>query len=111
LPDTPTEDEPVATEDIALSPLPDDKTGGDEEPDALSGHLLDGLEIVISPAAASSLVSPLLLFESLVGAFSETGRSLLIPGLLLVVGVLWAERRRRGHGPKLEAIDMNQAHS
>jgi hypothetical protein len=51
--------------------------------------------LVIPPAVASSLLSPLLLLESIIGAFLETGRGLLIPGLLLAVGLLWADRRRR----------------
>jgi hypothetical protein len=61
----------------------------------LSGALLDGLEVAIPPSIASSLLSPLLLLESTVGAFTATGRDLTMPALLLIVGVLWTEGRRR----------------
>ena len=80
-------------EDVALSPLPGDASDGDQG--GLTSGLLDSLELAIPPAVASSLLSPLLLLESIFGAFVATGRGLLIPGLLLAVGILAAEGRRR----------------
>jgi hypothetical protein len=70
------------------------------EHEGFSSTLLDGLELAIPPAVASSLLSPLLLLESILGAFLETGRGLLIPGMLLLLGLAWNEGRRRwGHRP------------
>lgn len=76
-----------------MSPLIDDEKGGDHE--GFSNTLLDGLEVAIPPTVASSLLSPVLLLESILRAFLETGRGLLIPGLLLILGMLWTDRRRR----------------
>jgi hypothetical protein len=92
-PTTSAPDDSLPEEDAALSPLPDDD--GDESQGGLTSGLLDSLELAIPPAVASSLLSPLLLLESILGAFFATGRGLLIPGLLLVVGILAAEGRRR----------------
>ena len=86
-------------EEISLGPLPEPAAIGSsprgESSDRLSTILLDGLELAIPPSVATSLVSPLLLLESLIGAFIETGRNLLLPGLLLAVAISWSEIRRR----------------
>jgi hypothetical protein len=89
--------------------LPDSTSGSGGG--GLSNLLLDGLELVIPPAVASSLLSPLLLLESVFGAFMETGRGLLIPGLLLVAGVLWTEGRRRRDDVLIATITQGRAQS
>lgn len=96
-------------EDLALGPLPDSTSGNGSS--GFSNLLLDGLELVIPPAVASSLLSPLLLLESVFGAFVATGRGLLIPGLLLVVGVLWTEGRRRRNTVLIATITQGRAQS
>lgn len=87
-------EDPIPAEDMAMSPLPTNGDTGGEQPN-LSGVLIDDLELVIPPAVATTLLSPLLLVESIVNAFWRTGRDLLIPGLLLLVGVLWTDAQRR----------------
>ena len=90
-------DEPGDT-DPELSALPE-SAGGHT---GFSGVLLDGLEVVIPPTVATSLLSPLLLLESIAMAFVRTGLELLVPGLLLMLVVLWGDDRRRKRSVLLE---------
>jgi hypothetical protein len=86
-------DEPDPEDNTALPPQP--SVESDEGHGGLSDSPVDSLELVIPPAVTSSLLSPLLLLESIFLAFVATGSGLLIPGLLLLVGVLWTEGQRR----------------
>lgn len=55
----------------------------------MSAALFDDLEVVIPPLVASAILSPLVLFEALIGAFVETGRDLVFPGILLLLVAGW----------------------
>lgn len=84
--------------DIALAalPEPDDADRGGARPGgAFSSALIDGLALVVPPAVAAVLLSPLLLLEALVATFAGTGRELLVPLVILVVGVAWIGGARR----------------
>ena len=95
-PTTTPPDDPTPAEDIAMGPIP--VYSSDAHQGGFTSGLLDSLDLAIPPAVTSSLLSPLLLLQSIVGAFLATGQGLLIPGLLLLVGVLLMDRRRRRHG-------------
>lgn len=97
----PPEDEPQH-EDVALAalPLPDDaERGGSRPGGAFSNALLDGLTLVVPPAVAAALLSPLVLIEAVLAVFASTGRELLVPLVVLVAWVAWAGGRRRRHVP------------
>jgi hypothetical protein len=64
----------------------------------MSGRLLDEIGAAIPPLAATAIVSPVLLGEAFVGAFAETGRDLVVPGVILLVGVTWISRSSRRTG-------------
>ncbi len=84
-----------AGRDIALAPLlesTEEETAADRE---FSSMLLDGLELVIPPAAAAAVLSPWLLLEAFVGAFTDAGIELLLPGLLLSLGAAWVTSKSR----------------
>ncbi|MCP4307591.1 MAG: hypothetical protein GY788_22510 [bacterium] len=91
---------PLPEEDASLSPLPG--TERQESQAGLSRGLLESLELAIPPAVASSLLSPLLLVRSILGAFVATGRGLLIPGILLTIAFLLVGGRRRRQQSLLE---------
>lgn len=83
---------------MALAALPDSDDagrGGSRPGGTFSNALLDGLTLVVPPAVAAALLSPLVLLEALVSVFAATGRELLIPLVVLVAGVAWAGGRRR----------------
>lgn len=92
-----------------MAPLPGGDDGGNHG--GFSAALLDGLELVIPPTVASSLLSPLLLLESIAGAFTETGRDLILPVLILIVGILWTEGRRRRYSGTLHDETMTGTRS
>lgn len=72
-------------DDVALAPIPE-TDDGDESGGALSGTLFDGLELVIPPTVEAAILSPLLLLQSLFAAFTDAGRDLAVPALLLLLG-------------------------
>ena len=85
-------------DDVALAALPDSgdaDRGGSRAGGTFSTALLDGLTLVVPPAVASALLSPLVLLEALVSVFATTGRELLVPLAFLVAGVAWVGGRRR----------------
>jgi hypothetical protein len=79
----------VDEEDRALLPLPG--AGGSEaaERAGLSHALIEALELVIPPRVATAVVSPLLVLEALLRAFTDGGQVLAVPGILLLLGVGW----------------------
>lgn len=85
-------------EDAALAALaaPDDTDPGGSRPGgAFSNALLDGLTLVVPPAVAAALLSPLVLLEALLAVFASTGKELLVPLATLTAGVIWVGGRRR----------------
>ncbi len=51
----------------------------------LAGSLIHGLEIVLPPAVATVLASPLIVLELLLGTLLDSGGADIVPSLLLVV--------------------------
>ncbi|MDJ0924819.1 MAG: hypothetical protein QNJ77_09665 [Acidimicrobiia bacterium] len=81
-------------DDPALAALP----VGDSNPPPADGALntlFAGLEVVIPPPVAAAVLSPLVLVGAIAGAFTTTGRELLLPGVLLVCTALWVVWRSR----------------
>lgn len=60
----------------------------------LSG-LVDDLGLVIPPQVAAALISPLLVLEALIGAVFDSGRAMLGPGIVLLLGVMWIANESR----------------
>jgi hypothetical protein len=61
----------------------------------MSGDFLDGLDLVVSPPIATALLSPLLVLEAFARALSDAGEAMVLPGLLLVFGVLYLSNEAR----------------
>lgn len=60
----------------------------------LSGRLIDAADIVLPPAVAEALLSPFIVLELLWQAISQTGKSILLPALLLGAVTGWLVTRR-----------------
>lgn len=87
--------------DPELAPLPNSSRVIGEAPQAppagpVSGLLLSGLEIVVPPAVADVLVSPLLVLEVLLRALTESGRAVVLPAAFLAVATGWIVTRGKG---------------
>ena len=77
--------------DVTLAALPDPEqlaTSG-EISSGITEGLLDGLDLVLSPPIATALLSPLLVFSALAQALTDSGKALLLPGFMLLVGFLY----------------------
>jgi hypothetical protein len=53
---------------------------------------------VAPPALVDAVTSPLVMLEALVAAMTSSSQSLIVPGIVLLVGVGVPGRRRRGAG-------------
>ncbi len=62
---------------------------------SISGDFLDGLDLVVSPPIATALLSPFLVLEAFARALSDAGEAMVLPGLLLVFGVLYLSNEAR----------------
>ena len=62
---------------------------------SIAGDFLEGLDLVVSPPIATALVSPFLVLEAFARALSDAGQALALPGLLLVLGVLYLSNEAR----------------
>ncbi|MGZ8784796.1 MAG: hypothetical protein ACXW1Y_04450 [Acidimicrobiia bacterium] len=81
--------------DRALLPLPDPGLVETSVDPRLLGAFIDALGLVIPPFAATALVSPLLVLEAFVGAFTDGGQAILLPGVLLLLGAGWVANESR----------------
>jgi hypothetical protein len=79
----------VDEEDRALLPLPGAGDSETAERAGLSHALIEALELVIPPRVATAVISPLLVLEALLRAFTDGGRVLAVPGILLLLGAGW----------------------
>ena len=78
--------------DVTLAALPDPEqlaTSGAEINSGITEGLLEGLDLVLSPPIATALLSPLLVFSALAQALTDSGKALLLPGFMLLVGFLY----------------------
>jgi len=62
---------------------------------SITGDFLEGLDLVVSPPIATALVSPVLVLEAFARALSDAGEAIVLPGLLLVLGVLYLSNEAR----------------
>ncbi len=78
--------------DVTLAALPDPEqlaTSGAEISSGITEGLFEGLDLVLSPPIATALLSPLLVFSALAQALTDSGKALLLPGFMLLVGFLY----------------------
>jgi hypothetical protein len=85
-------------EDPAVAAIGDrvDRVDPSIEGGSLAGSALDGLELVIPPWAASMVASPLVVIGFVFEAMTDSGRAILLPVVLLLVGMLWVLVENRG---------------
>jgi hypothetical protein len=77
---------------VTLAALPDPEqlaTSGAEISSGITDGLLEGLDLVLSPPIATALLSPLLVFSAFAQALTDSGKALLLPGFMLLVGFLY----------------------
>ena len=62
---------------------------------SITRDFLEGLDLVVSPPIATALLSPFLVLEAFARALSDAGEAMVLPGLLLVFGVLYLSNEAR----------------
>ena len=109
----PPDDPPSEPDDVAGTalPTPDNADRGGSRPGGtFSNALLDGLTLVVPPAVAAALLSPLVLLEAILAVFVSTGRELVLPLVTLVGGVAWIGGRHRRPAPVTAADNRRGEH-
>jgi hypothetical protein len=69
----------------------------------LTGTLTNGLSVVLPPTVATAVLSPLIVFEVLLGTLVSSARSLVLPSLLLLISWVLLMPRRRRHSSEDQA--------
>lgn len=61
-----------------------------------TGSIIKGLELVIPPWAAAIVASPLMILGFVLEAMTDSGKAIMLPVALLMVGMLWVLVESRG---------------
>ncbi|MDP9494868.1 MAG: hypothetical protein M3P87_06470 [Actinomycetota bacterium] len=61
-----------------------------------TGSVIKGLELVIPPWAAAIVASPLMILGFVLEAMTDSGKAIMLPVALLMVGMLWVVFESRG---------------
>ena len=86
---------PTEIADPAIAPISIIDDAPDEVASVGLNSFVDDLGVVIPPQVATALVSPLLVLEALVGAVADSGKAMLGPGAVFLLGALWIANESR----------------